>query len=82
MIKPLLRPPGQQIPLGDDGQIQPGAKGRPGIETVLAQAKVALLSVSDAALASDRASDLPSEAVRGRPVPDGLGPAALRQRLP
>jgi hypothetical protein len=80
------RPAGQQIQLGDDGQIQPGAQGRPAIETALAQAKVALLLVSDAVLASDRASDrasdLPSEVVRGRPVPDGLGPAELRQPLP
>ena len=53
MMKPLLRAGGQQMALWDGSQIPPGAKWRAAIETALAEAKVALLLVSDAFLASE-----------------------------
>ena len=53
MLAPLLRGSGQQLRLWDDSQIEPGAKWREAIELALAQARVALLLVSDAFLASE-----------------------------
>ena len=53
MMKPLLRAGGQTVRLWDDSQIPPGAQWRAAIETALAGAKVALLLVSDAFLASE-----------------------------
>ncbi len=53
MMAPLLRGSGQQLRLWDDSQIEPGATWREAIELALAQARVALLLVSDAFLASE-----------------------------
>jgi formylglycine-generating enzyme required for sulfatase activity len=50
---PLLRDSRQELKLWDDSQIEPGAKWRQSIETALQQARVALLLVSDAFLASE-----------------------------
>jgi hypothetical protein len=53
MMAPLLRGSGQELRLWDDSQIDAGRKWREAIETALAQAKVALLLVSDHFLASE-----------------------------
>jgi len=53
MMAPLLRDCRQELKLWDDSQIEPGAKWRQTIETALQQARVALLLVSDAFLASE-----------------------------
>ena len=53
MMAPLLRGSGQELRLWDDSQIEAGTKWREAIETALAQAKVALLLVSDHFLASE-----------------------------
>jgi formylglycine-generating enzyme required for sulfatase activity len=53
MMAPLLRDSRQELKLWDDSQIEPGAKWRQTIETALQQARVALLLVSDAFLASE-----------------------------
>lgn len=47
MMRPLLRAGGQQFQLWDDSQIEPGARWRAAIERALAEAKEALLLVSD-----------------------------------
>ena len=67
MMAPLLRGSGQELRLWDDSQIEPGAKWREAIETALAQARVALLLVSDHFLAS--------EFVMGEEVPKLLAAA-------
>ncbi len=53
MMVPLLRATGQELRLWDDSQIETGRPWRPAIEAALAEAKVALLLVSDAFLASE-----------------------------
>jgi hypothetical protein len=53
MMAPLLRGSGQELRLWDDSQIDAGRKWREAIEVALAQAKVALLLVSDHFLASE-----------------------------
>jgi formylglycine-generating enzyme required for sulfatase activity len=53
MMAPLLRATGQELRLWDDSQIEDGRPWRPAIEAALAEAKVALLLVSDAFLASE-----------------------------
>jgi hypothetical protein len=53
MMAPLLRGSGQELRLWDDSQIEAGSKWREAIEVALAQAKVALLLVSDHFLASE-----------------------------
>jgi formylglycine-generating enzyme required for sulfatase activity len=53
MMAPLLRGSGQELRLWEDSQIEAGNKWREAIETALAQAKVALLLVSDHFLASE-----------------------------
>jgi RNAse (barnase) inhibitor barstar len=67
MMAPLLRGSGQELRLWDDSQIDAGRKWREAIETALAQAKVALLLVSDHFLAS--------EFVMGEEVPKLLAAA-------
>ena len=67
MMAPLLRGSGQELRLWDDSQIEAGRKWREAIETALAQAKVALLLVSDHFLAS--------EFVMGEEVPKLLAAA-------
>ena len=52
MMAPLLQGTGQELRLWDDSQIEAGRPWRPAIEAALAEAKVALLLVSDAFLAS------------------------------
>ena len=66
MMKPLLRG-GQDLLLWDDSQIASGRPWREGIERALAEAKVALLLVSDDFLAS--------EFVMGEEVPPLLAAA-------
>ncbi len=56
MMKPLLRG-NQELRLWDDSLIQPGEMWRTAIEMALAEAKVALLLVSDHFLASDFVMD-------------------------
>ncbi len=53
MMVPLLRATGQELRLWDDSQIAAGSQWRPAIKAALAEAKVALLLVSDAFLASE-----------------------------
>ncbi|MFZ9754309.1 MAG: SUMF1/EgtB/PvdO family nonheme iron enzyme, partial [Cyanobium sp.] len=53
MMAPLLRATGQELRLWDDSQITAGSQWRPAIKAALAEAKVALLLVSDAFLASE-----------------------------
>jgi hypothetical protein len=53
MMVPMLRNSDQELRLWDDSQIEPGQKWREAIETALNEAKVALLLVSDAFLASE-----------------------------
>ena len=53
MMAPLIRDSGGIVRLWDDSQIQPGEKWRTAIEVSLAEAKVALLLVSDAFLDSE-----------------------------
>ncbi len=67
MMAPLLRGSGQELRLWDDSQIEAGDKWREAIETALAEAKVALLLVSDHFLAS--------EFVMGEEVPKLLAAA-------
>ena len=67
MMAPLLRGSGQELRLWDDSQIAPGRPWREAIEAALAEAKVALLLVSDAFLAS--------EFVMGQEVPPLLAAA-------
>ena len=67
MMAPLLRGSGQELRLWDDSQIEAGRQWREAIETALAQAKVALLLVSDHFLAS--------EFVMGEEVPKLLAAA-------
>jgi formylglycine-generating enzyme required for sulfatase activity len=67
MMAPLLRGSGQELRLWDDSRIEAGMKWREEIETALAEAKVALLLVSDAFLAS--------EFVMGQEVPELLAAA-------
>ena len=67
MMAPLLRGSGQELRLWDDSRIEAGMKWREEIETALAEAKVALLLVSDAFLAS--------EFVMGQEVPKLLAAA-------
>ncbi len=67
MMAPLFRGSGQELRLWDDSRIEAGMKWREEIETALAEAKVALLLVSDAFLAS--------EFVMGQEVPKLLAAA-------
>jgi formylglycine-generating enzyme required for sulfatase activity len=67
MLAPLLRGSGQELRLWDDSRIEPGTKWRDAIETALAQARVAVLLVSDNFLAS--------EFVMGQEVPKLLAAA-------
>ncbi|MFM7238149.1 MAG: SUMF1/EgtB/PvdO family nonheme iron enzyme [Cyanobium sp.] len=67
MMAPLLRGSGQELRLWDDSRIEAGMKWREEIEMALAEAKVALLLVSDAFLAS--------EFVMGQEVPKLLAAA-------
>lgn len=67
MMAPLIRASGQELRLWDDSQIDAGCKWREAIEIALAQAKVALLLVSDHFLAS--------ELVMGEEVPRLLAAA-------
>ena len=53
MMAPLLRGSGQELRLWDDSQIEAGMRWREAIATALAEAKVALLLVSDDFLASE-----------------------------
>jgi formylglycine-generating enzyme required for sulfatase activity len=53
MMAPLLRGSGQELRLWDDSQIDAGRKWREAIEVALAQARVAVLLVSDHFLASE-----------------------------
>jgi formylglycine-generating enzyme required for sulfatase activity len=67
MMAPLLRGSGQELRLWDDSQIDAGRKWREAIEVALAQARVAVLLVSDHFLAS--------EFVMGEEVPKLLAAA-------
>jgi hypothetical protein len=67
MMAPLLRGSGQELRLWDDSRIEAGMKWREEIERALAEAKLALLLVSDAFLAS--------EFVMGQEVPQLLAAA-------
>ena len=67
MMAPLLRGSGRELRLWDDSQIRAGRPWREAIEVALAEAKVALLLVSDAFLAS--------EFVMGQEVPPLLAAA-------
>jgi formylglycine-generating enzyme required for sulfatase activity len=67
MMAPLLRGSGQELRLWDDSRIEAGMKWREEIETALTEAKVAVLLVSDAFLAS--------EFVMGQEVPKLLAAA-------
>ena len=67
MMAPLLRGSGRELRLWDDSQIAAGRPWREAIEVALAEAKVALLLVSDAFLAS--------EFVMGQEVPPLLAAA-------
>lgn len=68
MMAPLLRDSGQELRLWDDSRIEAGMRWREAIATALAEAKVALLLVSDDFLAS--------EFVMGQEVPLLLAAAA------
>jgi hypothetical protein len=53
MMAPLLRGCGQELRMSDDSQIEAGRNWREAIEVALAQARVAVLLVSDHVLASE-----------------------------